>query len=637
MLLAIRERIMGFLGWVILGLIFIAFSFWGLDSYLQSSADNYAARVNDAEISQRQHDQAYQVLVQRVRERIGKDYEKSGYDEDTLRKQALQSLVTDELFVQAADSAGFSIGDAMIAARINSIEAFRQDGRFSKELYQRVLGYQGMSPGLFEWTLQRELVADQLRNGIAATAASTDENFTRLFRLEGQQRRFDHLRLPAELVSDQVSISEADLEDYYAQHTAEFLSPERARIQYIELNAADIKLDSMVDEAQIEALYAEQAERFVVPEERRARHILVSTPDSDEDTINAARDKAGQIVDRLDAGEDFAALAAELSDDPASAATGGDLGFFGPGIMTPEFEQAVFAMNIGERGKPVRTDFGFHVIELLEIRPEQRTPLAAVRDELISELQSEERADVFFEQSDTLANIAFEQPDTLQGVAEALDLEILESDWIGRDGGPGIGANDEIVEAVFGVDVLQNGNNSTAIEIGENHVVVLRILEHQEARPRPFDEVRELVSNAVRTRKTRTLLEEQGKAYLARLEQGELTLGDIAGNHALTTESHPLLKRIAPAPDRAIVQQAFSMLPPQDDKPVYSGLLMPQGGYVLVALHEVRDGAVTDLEDEQRKLAQRGLGRIVGAGDVQMFLDGLENQASVDIPEKDDQ
>ncbi|NNJ93468.1 MAG: hypothetical protein HKP57_01845, partial [Halobacteria archaeon] len=412
MLLAIRERITGFLGWVILGLIFIAFAFWGLDSYLQTSAVNYAARVNDAEISQRQHDQAYQALVQRVRERIGEDYEKAGYDEDTLRKQALQSLVTDELFVQAADSAGFSIGDAMIAARINSIEAFRQDGRFSKELYERVLGYQGMSPGLFEWTLQRELVADQLRNGIAATAASTDEDFTRLYRLEGQQRRFDHLRLPAELVSDQVSISEADLEDYYAQHTAEFLSPERARVQYVELDAADIMLDSMVDEAQIEVLYAEQAERFVVPEERRARHILVSTPDSDGDTINAARDKADQIVDRLDAGEDFAALAAELSDDPASAATGGDLGFFGPGIMTPEFEQAVFAMNIGERSEPVRTDFGFHVIELLEIRPEQRTPLAAVRDELISELQSEERADVFFEQSDTLANIAFEQPDT---------------------------------------------------------------------------------------------------------------------------------------------------------------------------------------------------------------------------------
>jgi peptidyl-prolyl cis-trans isomerase D len=637
MLLAIRERIMGFLGWVILGLIFIAFAFWGLDSYLQSSAVSYAARVNDAEISLRQHDNAYQTLVQRVRESVGKDYEKAGYDEDTLRKQALQRLITDELLVQAADSAGFSVGDAMIAAQINSIEAFRQDGKFSKELYQRVLGYQGMSPGLFEWTLKRELIANQLKNGIALTAAATDQNFSRLYRLDGQQRRFDYLRLPADLVSDQVSISEADLEEYYAKHTAEFMSREQARIQYVELDAAEIRLDSTVDEAQIEALYAEQTERFVVPEERRARHILVSTPDSGEEAVNAARDKVQQVVERLDAGEDFAALAAELSDDPGSAAAGGDLGFFGPGVMTPTFEQTVFAMNVGERSKPVKTDFGFHVIELLEIKQEQRTPLAEVRDELVRELQSEERADVFYEQSDMLANIAFEQPDTLEGVAEALELEINESDWIGRDGGPGIGGDDAIVEAVFGVDVLQNGNNSTPIEIGENHVVVLRILEHQEARPRPLDEVSELVSEAVRTRELRTLLEEQGKGYLARLQQGEITLAAIAGDHALTTESHPLLKRNAPGADRAILQQAFSMVPPQDDKPVYSGLLLPQGDYALLALYEVRDGAVSDLEDKQHTLARRGLSRILGASDVQMILDGLENQASIDIPEKDDQ
>jgi peptidyl-prolyl cis-trans isomerase D len=637
MLLAIRERIMGFLGWVILGLIFIAFAFWGLDSYLQSSVVNYAARVNDAEISVRQHDNAYQTLVQRVQESIGKDYEKAGYDEDMLRKQALQRLITDELFVQAAESAGFSVGDAMIAAQINSIEAFRQDGRFSKEQYQRVLSYQGMSPGLFEWTLKRELIADQLKNGIALTAAATEENFSRLFRLDGQQRRFDHLRLPADLVSDQVSVSEADLEAYYAKHTAEFMTREQARVQYVELNGADIRLDSTVDEAQIEALYAEQAERFVVPEERRARHILISTPDGSEETVNAARDKVQQVVERLGAGEDFAALAAEMSDDPASAAAGGDLGFFGPGVMTPDFEQAVFAMNVGERSEPVQTSFGFHVIELTGIKPEQRTPLAEVRDELISELQSEERDDVFYELSDTLANIAFEQPDTLEGVAEALELEIRESDWIGRDGGPGIGGNDDIVEAVFGVDVLQNGNNSTPIEIGENHVVVLRILKHQEARPRPLDEVRGQVSDAVRARAIRTLLEEQGKGYLARLQQGETTLAAIASQHALSTESHPLLKRNAPGPDRAIVQQAFSMVPPQDDSPVYSGLLLPQGGYALVALHEVRDGAIGDLEDKQRTQAVRGLSRILGASDVQMVLGTLENEASIDIPEKADQ
>ncbi|MGB5260178.1 MAG: SurA N-terminal domain-containing protein [Gammaproteobacteria bacterium] len=636
MLMAIRERIMGFLGWVILGLIFIAFAFWGLDSYLQSSATTYAARVNDAEISLRQHDQAYQALVQRIRESVGKDYEKAGYDEDTLRQQSLKRLITDELFFQAAESAGFSVGGAIIASQINSIEAFRADGRFSKDQYQRVLSYQGMTPGLFEWTLKRELMVEQLKNGIALTAVTTDENFSRLYRLDGQQRRFDHLRLPAKLVSDQVTISDADLEAYFEQHGDEFMTREQARVQYVELDAADIELESTVDEAEIEALYTEQAARFVVPEERRARHILISTADGAEAAVNAGRGKAQQVVDRLDAGEDFAALAAELSDDPVSATAGGDLGFFGPGIMTPEFEQTVFTMNVGERSKPVQTAFGFHVIELLEVRPEQRTPLAEVRDELIRELQSEERADLFYDKSDMMANLAFEQPDTLEGVAEALQLQIKESDWIGRDGGPGIGENDDIVEAVFGVDVLQNDGNSTTIEIGENHIVVLRKMEYQQARPRPFDEVREQIRSAVRTRKIRELLETQGKQYLAELEQGSTTLEAIAGKHALTSEQHPLMKRNATEPDRAIVRQAFSMRPPLDDKPVYSGLLLPQGDYALVALHEVRDGTITGLDEEQLTQAKRGLSRILGASDVQLVLDGLENTASIEIPEQAD-
>ena len=637
MLLAIRERIMGFLGWVILGLIFIAFAFWGLDSYLGSSTATYAARVNDAEISPRQHDQAYQALVQRLRESIGDDYEKAGYDQDTLREQSLKRLISDELFYQAADAAGFAVSQSIIAAQINTIDAFKVDGRFSKDQYQRVLGYQGMSPGLFEWTLKRDLMVDQLKNGIALTAATTDENFSRLFRLDGQQRRFDHLRLPASLVSDQVTLSEADLQAYYDKHGNEFMSREQVRIQYVELNAADIELESTVDEAEIEALYAEQSERFVVPEERRARHILISTTDTDEATVQAARDKVAQVVARLEAGEDFATVAAESSDDTASASTGGDLGFFGPGIMTPNFEQTVFAMNVGERSEPVQTPFGFHLIELLEIKPEQRTPLAEVRGELITELQSEARADAYYERTDTMANIAFEQADTLQGVVETLGLELKESDWIGRNGGPGIGANSDIVEAAFGVDVLQNGNNSTLIEIGENHVVVVRILDHQEARPRPFDEVREQVSETLGAQQTRARLNEQGAAYLALLEQGETTLDDIAVKYGLSSEQHPLSKRNVTTPARTIVQQAFAMRSPANDQPVYSGQLSPQGDYyALVALHEVRDGDVSELEGEQLTQAKRGLSRMLGTGAVQMVMDRLENNASIEIPQQDD-
>ena len=219
---------------------------------------------------------------------------------------------------------------------------------------------------------------------------------------------------------------------------------------------------------------------------------------------------------------------------------------------------------------------------------------------------------------------------------DTLGLELKESDWIGRNGGPGIGTNADVVEAIFGVDVLQNDNNSTLIEIGENHVVVLRILDHQSAKARPFDEVREQVRETVRIQQTRSLLNEQGDQYLAQLERGETTLESIAGSHGLSFEQHPLSKRDATTPERGIVRQAFAMRPPAGDQPVYSGQLAALGDYTLVALHEVRDGDISELEGEQLTQAMRGLSRMLGASEVQMVMDGLENSASIEIPQQDD-
>lgn len=637
MLLAIRERIMGFLGWVILSLIFVAFAFWGVESYLQSSSETYAARVNDTEISQGQLENANQMLVARLRETLGNDLDKAGFDEAMLRERALKNLVSEELLIQAADAAGFSVSDAAIAAEINSIDAFKQDGVFSKERYQRVLRNQGMSPGQFEWTLKRELVANQMKSGIAFTAAATSDDFSRIYRLEAQQRRFDHLLLPQSLVADRVTVSDEDIEAYYSSHNDAYMSREQVRVQYIELNAAEIQLEGIIDETAIEALYEEQAERFVTPEERRARHILISTSDTGEQGVTDALARALAVADRLAGGEDFAAVAASASDDPASSGSGGDLGFFGTGIMAPEFEQAVFTMQVGERSKPVQTEFGFHIIELLEIRPEQRIPLAEVREELVRELQADERANAFYDKADLMTNIAFEQPDTLDGVAEALALEVTESDWIGRDGGPGIFENDDVVAAIFNEDVLQNSNNSPVTEIGENHVVVLRVLEHQAATLRPLEDVREQVRQAVTASKTRTLLEEQGAAYIAELATGNKALADIAASHGLTVKENPLLNRAAASPDKAIVSKAYSLLPTSEGVPVYGGFITPLGDYALVALHEVKDGSVDELPEAQLTLARRGLNRILGSSEVQMVLDGIEARASIHIPGDDEQ
>ncbi len=637
MLLAIRERIMGVVGWIILGILFVAFSLFGLDSYLQSSATNYAAAVNDQEISLGRHQRAYQQLRSRMTEMLGENYDPALLDEDILKANALQQLINEEVVLQAANEAGFAASNRMVAASLDSIDAFKVDGVFSKEQYERILGYQGMRPPEFEHSLKQEIIANQLKNGIRATAATTREDLANAFRLEGQQRRFSYVVLPVQAFADKVTVTDQAIKDYYKTNSNSFMTPERVRLEYVELNAADIDPGIDVDEVALQALYDEQAAKYVTPEERHARHILVSLlPDADAAAQASALEKANSVVARLEAGESFDALAKELSDDPGSAASGGDLGFFARGLMTPSFDEAVFALQTGERSQPVKTPFGYHIIELLEIRPEVAIPLADVRDELVNQLLAEERGDLFYDQSVTLADLAFEQPDSLQSAADELGLEIRQTDWIEKSGGTGIAEHASVVETAFSEDVLLNGNNSAPIEVGENHVIVVRMLEHQEAAQQPLEQVKTDITRLVRDEQARALTRNRGKELLESLSAPDATLESLASTNELTSHSTELLTRNATDPDRAIVSAAFSIQPAEAGAVTYDGRQLANGDFVIIALEETKQGSLEDMPKAAQEQAWRALSRVYGETEGNAFLSALREQAVIQIPEPSD-
>jgi peptidyl-prolyl cis-trans isomerase D len=638
MLLAIRERVMGILGWVVLGVIFVTFAFFGLNSYLKSNVVTYAAAVNDVEIPPGALQRAYQQLRTRMRDMLGSNYDPALLNETTLKETALQQLIREELLRQEAESQGFAVSSQLIAARINAVESFRENGGFSKTRYEQVLRMQGMSPGEFERRLGREILIAQLRNGIVDTTAATSMDLKEAVRMEGQQRRFRYLVLPAARAAEQVEISDQEIADYYKAHSRDFMTPERVRIQYLELDAATLDTGTVPDEESVEALYNEQSDQYVTEEQRHTRHILVRLlPDADEAAITAARQKAESLMQRIEAGEDFAELAREESDDPGSAPGGGDLGFFGRGLMVPEFDEAVFSMKVGERRGPVKSSFGFHIIELLEIKPEQVTPLDAVRDQLVDQLLAAQRSELFYEQSETLATLTYEQPDTLEGAAESLGLEIRESDWFSRAGGPGITENPAIVDTAFSEEVLLDGNNSDPVEIGEDHVVVIRVLKHQEAAPQTLDAVRDLVVERLKDEKARELAGEQGKALLAAVQAGE-TLDAVAEKQGLKVVATEMLGRRADKPDSGMVQAAFALPPPDDaTTPVYGDYIDPDGDYVIIALDEVRDGNFAALPEAVRKQTRDNLGQVMGMEEMDAIMAGLKAQAVIQIPEQTEQ
>jgi peptidyl-prolyl cis-trans isomerase D len=629
---------MGVVGWIILGILFVAFAFFGLNSYLQSTVVNYAAAVNDQEISLARHQRAYQQLRTRMAEMLGDNFDPAQLNEDMLKANALQQLINEELVLQAADTEGFAASNQLVAASINAIDAFKEDGVFSKTLYARVLGYQGMTPAAFEYRLKQDIMAKQYQEGITRTAAATAEELEQAYRLEAQQRQFSYLVLPLQSFSEALEISDQDIEDYYNAHKNAFMTPERVKLQYLELDASTLDASIDVDEQAILALYNEQSAKYVVPEERHARHILVALPpDADESATAAALEKSRDIIARLDAGEDFGALAKELSDDPGSAASGGDLGFFGRGIMTPEFEDAVFALQKGERSEPVKSPFGFHIIELIDIKPETVTPLADVRDELVAQLLAEERGDLFYDRFETLSSLAFEQPDSLQAAAQALQLEIRETDWITQQGGTGIAENAAVVEAAFSEDVLLNGNNSAPVEIAPDHVVVLRVLEHQEATEQPLDDVRTDVEQLVRNMKARELAEARGKEILDSLNAGDTTLDAVAEAENISVITTEPILRNASEPAREIVTAAFSMPAPDAGETVYGGHATRSGDYVIIALQQTMQGNLADLPESAREQARHSLDRLQGEAEMAAALSALREQADIFIPPPADQ
>ncbi|MDH3830116.1 MAG: SurA N-terminal domain-containing protein [Gammaproteobacteria bacterium] len=635
MLLAIRERIMGFLGWVILGILFVAFAFFGLNSYLQDDVSSFAAVVNGQEISAAQHQQAYDQLRRKMEQQLGESFDPAMLDENMLKASALQQLINQTLLIQAADSEGFAASNEQIALSINAVDAFKEDGVFSKDRYEQVLGYQGIRPAGFENSLKEDIIAGQFTVGVSATAAAPDDNLAQAYVLEGQQRRFKYLLLPLSGFTEQVSVSDEDIQSYYDTHADAFMTPQRVRAQYLELDVATLDTGVEVSDEALQLLYEEQAAKYVTPEERHARHILVRlAPDADEEADTAAMEKANDIVARLDNGEDFAVLAKELSDDPGSAANGGDLGTFGRGLMTPEFEKAAFELQSGEVSKPVKSPFGLHIIEVIEITPEVVTPLDEVREELADQLLSTERADLFYEKSEVLSNTAFEQPDTLQGAAEELGIAIQETDWVSMSDGSGVAQHANVREALFSEDVLDNGNNSAAIEIGPDHVVVIRVLERQESAQKPIETVKEQIRQITVAEKSRAQAQAKGEQYLADLRSSVTDLDTIATAESLQVQETESITRVAAEPGAEVIAAAFAAAAPVADKPVHEGVLTAAGDYVIIALEEVKAGDFSSLPPVAQKQLWGNLNRLLGVAELAAVMSTLKAQASIEIPDQ---
>ena len=637
MLQAMRDKVMGGLGWFIIGLIIITFALFGLGSYLQDKSQAYAAVVNDVEITNRELQQVYQQQRAQMEQMMGDAFNPALIDEKMLKQRALNSLIQKQLLSQEAQAEGMSISDQLLAARIHTIPTLQVDGEFSEQRYKDLLAQQGRVPAGFEMALRQDMQIEQLLAGLSNTTFVTRAELERSYRLQEQKRDLSYLVVASEPLQKNVEVGDDQVEAYYSQHSEEFVAPERVRLAYLRLSGEGLSSDLEIEEDKLLAYYEERKQALLTQEQRRASHVLIQVAaDADEDAVNKAEAKAADVLKQIQAGGDFAELASKYSDDPGSSAQGGDLGFFARGAMVAEFEDTVFSQQVGDVSEPVKTQFGFHIIKLVEIRGSEIPELDQVRAELIDELKQREADDLFYEQLELLTDVSYENPDSLDAAAEALGMEVQTTDWITAGGGSGIAEYPKVLAGAFSDDVLEAGNNSEPIEVGRNDAIVLRVEEREAARPEPLETVKESIVASLKQKLAAEKAAEEGKVLLQKLEQNA-TLEELNDQDYMTFQKAEGVNRSATEQNPEVLREAFRMTRPTDGENMDKGFQLSNGDYAIVRLTRVTDPDPAAISEQDRIQLERGYENMRRSLVQSALVEGLRARAVIIIQEEQQQ
>ncbi len=630
MLLAIRDKATGWVAYAIVILLSVPFALWGIHSYLEGGSIPDVAKVGDATISQQEFQRAHQQQLGRLRAMLGGNFDPSLLDESQLRQQTLQQLITETVIRQTGESLRLGIGDQQLDGTIRSIPGFQQQGRFDPALYQRVLLQQGMTPPTFEQDLRQSLLTEQLQQGIIDSSLLTDDSVASYVALRDQQRRISYLTLSQEDYKQRIEIDDAEIERYYAANQDLFQRPEQVRLDYLELSLDQLAAAIPVSEAELLQAYEERREFYGRPEERRASHILLTLPAApDAEAIDLAQSRALALYQRIvDGASSFDEVLADSLGEPD--VQGGDLGLIGRNMMEPGFESALFALEApGGVSAPVRTSFGGHLIRLDAIVAGETTPFEQVRDEIERDLRQRRAEPEYFDAAETLANITFEQPDSLQPAAEALDLEIQHTDWIGRDGSvAGLARYPRVLQAAFNPEVLNSRLNSESLEIEPGRVIVIRVAEHQPAAPLPIEQAREQVIDQLRTEQAQSAMQETLDDLVEQARAGK-PIEQLAADHDLMLVETGLVRRSAGGVDGNLLNTAFQLSAPEPDAVAVDGARMANGDRALIVVSEMVQGSIDELTEQERAELRQRLAAGLGNEQFQSFVSSRRLQTSV--------
>ncbi|QRM19852.1 peptidylprolyl isomerase [Dechloromonas sp. TW-R-39-2] len=605
---------------IFLALITLPFAFFGVESYVRSvGAGDDVAKVGDSAITQQHFQQALRDQQERLRAQMGGQVDPKMLDNPQARKAIIDDLVDQRLLMLEANKKRMFVSDEAIRRTVGGIDAFKVDGKFSSERYEAVLRGQGMTPASFEAQLRQDLTLQQLAGAVAQSGVRPHSLTDRILALQTEKREVMEYRFALDAYLSKVKLSDDAVKKFYDENARQFQMPEQAKAEFVVLSMDTIGSQLVVTDAEIKAWYDGHKDRFLQAEERRASHILLA---SDKHGKDKAKSKAEELLKEIQKNPAaFADLAKKNSDDPGSASKGGDLGFFGRGMMVKPFEDAAFSQKEGDISGVVESDFGFHIIKVTGIHAAKEKPLADVRAEIEGELKKTAASRKFAEAAEAFSNTVYEQSDSLKPVAEKFKLSIKQSDWIGRQANPANGplGNEKLLAALFSDDSVKNKRNTETVETAANTLVAARIVDYKPSALQPFDSVKSNIESLLKRQEAQTLARKDGEERLAALKKGE----DKLSWGAAKSVSRMDARLVPPVAAPAIFKIDTSKLP------AYTGVDLPGVGYALYKLTKLDAG---DKLDEARKQALvRQLDNLHSQEDVQVFLAALRTRYKVEI------
>ena len=621
MLHFIRDRAQGWIAWFIVGLISIPFALWGVNSYVSGPTDTIVAEVNGEEITQTALLEAVQRYRDQMRQMMGEEFNPEMFDNAEIRYVVLDDLIDQQLIRSAADELGLRISDRQIAQFIQQTPAFQRDGTFDSEQYQMVLARAGFTPTSYEASLRDDLLGQQLIQSVEGSTLVSEVEVERLLKLENQQREIAFGVVKLEDFLDDTEVDEADVRGFFDANQSSFTSPEQISLDYLELSLDDISTQVEVSEEQLQQYYVDNKAQFVGPEQRRASHILIEDNEESEQIL-------AEIQTKLEEGQTFEELAETYSIDVGSAASGGDLGAIQRDVMEPAFEEAVFALeNVGDISEPVKTEFGYHIIQLTDIDQSSNVEFADVKEKVEQQYKRQQAERQFYDKAEELANLTYENPETLDIAAETLGLDIKTSEKFTRSGGSGIAENQEVVKAAFSDDVLNQELNSQVLELSDTRLVVVRKNSHVDATLLPFDSVAPAITEQLRYQRASDLAYIQGESRLQELKSGASATQVFPD----TWQPATYYGRDSQDISAQILDQAFRL--PNAESTQYAGFTADNGNYVVIAVSDVKQGSVEDVEPEMRDGLVSNLTRLSGRVEMAAFLNTLRSEADIEIYE----